>query len=104
VLLITIKNWKKLVKKINATILNEVSHTCKQCRDKITKMKEIDGEKHEACNAIGVPFSSWSWYEKFHNILRRTPKMTSAIGGIDQGSHLPHLQMVNLDDHLNSIL
>jgi hypothetical protein len=42
-------------------------------------MKEKDGEKHEACNAIGVLLSSWSWYEKFHNILGRTPKMTSAI-------------------------
>jgi hypothetical protein len=30
--------------------------------------------------------------------------MTGAIGGIDQGSHLPHLQAVNLDDHPNSIL
>jgi len=67
-------------------------------------MKEKYGEKPEACNAIGVLLSSWSWYEKFHNILGRTPKMTSAIGGIDQGSHLPHLQVVNLDDHPNSIL
>jgi hypothetical protein len=31
------------------------------------------------------------------------PKMIGAIGGIDQGSHLPHPQVVNLDDHSNSI-
>jgi len=30
--------------------------------------------------------------------------MTSAVGGIDQGSHLPHPQVVNLDDHPNFIL
>jgi hypothetical protein len=58
-------------------------------------MREKYGEKHETCNAIGVPPSSWSWYEKFHNIFKITPKMTCAIGGIDQGSHLPHLQVVN---------
>jgi hypothetical protein len=29
--------------------------------------------------------------------------MTSAIGGIDQTSRLPHFQVVNLDDHLNFI-
>ncbi len=29
--------------------------------------------------------------------------MTSAIGGIDQGSCLSYLQVVNLDDHPNSI-
>jgi hypothetical protein len=55
------------------------------------------------CNATNAPPPFWSWYEKFHNILGRTQKMTSAIGGIDQGSHLPHLQVVNLDDHPNSI-
>jgi hypothetical protein len=30
--------------------------------------------------------------------------MTSAVGGIDQGSCLPHPQVVNLDDHSNYIL
>jgi hypothetical protein len=44
-----------------------------------------------------------SWYEKFHNILNGTPKLTSVVGGIDQGSSLPHFQVVNLDDHPNSI-
>jgi hypothetical protein len=29
--------------------------------------------------------------------------MTSVVRGIDQGFHLPHLQVVHLDDHLNSI-
>ncbi len=29
--------------------------------------------------------------------------MTGAIGGIDQGSRLLHLQVVNLDDHPNFI-
>jgi hypothetical protein len=67
-------------------------------------MREKYCEKHEACNATSAPPSSWSWYENFNNILGRTPKMTSAVGGIDQGSCLPHLQVVNLDDHLNSIL
>jgi hypothetical protein len=53
------------------------------------------------CNAINVLPSSW--YEKFHNILGKTPKVISVIDGIDQGFHLPHPQVVNLDDHLNSI-
>ncbi len=66
-------------------------------------MKQKYCEEHETCNATNDPPSFWSWYEKFHNILRRTPKMTSAIGGIDQTSHLPHPQVVNLDDHLNFI-
>jgi hypothetical protein len=60
-------------------------------------------EEHEACNATGVPSSSWSWYEKFHNILRGTPKVTSVVGGINQGFRLPHPQVVNFDDHPNSI-
>ncbi len=30
--------------------------------------------------------------------------MIGAVGGIDQSSHLPHPQVVNLDDHLNYIL
>jgi hypothetical protein len=54
-------------------------------------------------NATSASPSSWSWYEKFHNILERTLKMTSVDGGIDQGFHLPHLQVVNLDDHSNFI-
>jgi hypothetical protein len=29
--------------------------------------------------------------------------MTGAVGGIDQGFCLPHPQVVNLDDHPNSI-
>jgi hypothetical protein len=29
--------------------------------------------------------------------------MIGAVGGIDQGFCLPHPQVVNLDDHLNSI-
>jgi hypothetical protein len=60
-------------------------------------------EEHETCNAIGAPPSSWSWYEKFHSIFGGTPKMIGAVGGIDQGSCLPHPQVVNLDDHSNSI-
>jgi hypothetical protein len=39
----------------------------------------------------------------FHNILNRTPKLTSVVGAIDQGFSLPHFQVVNLDDHPNSI-
>jgi hypothetical protein len=66
-------------------------------------MREKYCEEHEACNAIGIPLSSWSWYEKFHNILGGTPKMIGVVGGIDQGSRLPHPQVVNLDDHPNSI-
>ncbi len=30
--------------------------------------------------------------------------MTSVIGGINQGSRLPHPLVVNLDDRLNSII
>jgi hypothetical protein len=30
--------------------------------------------------------------------------MIGAIGGIDQGFCLPHLQVINLDDHPNYIL
>jgi hypothetical protein len=30
--------------------------------------------------------------------------MTNEVGGIDQSSHLPHPQVVNLDGHPNSIL
>ncbi len=30
--------------------------------------------------------------------------MTSEVGGIDQGFCLPHLQVVNLDGHLNYFL
>ncbi len=97
------KDWKELTDKINVTFPNEVSHTWKQCQDKITETREEYREEHEVCNEIGVPSSSWSWYEKFHSILGRTLKMTSAIGGIDQGSCLPYLQVVNLDDHPNSI-
>jgi hypothetical protein len=67
-------------------------------------MREKCCEEHEACNAIGAPLSSWSWYEKFHNILGGTQKMISVVGGIDQGFHLPHPQVVKLDDHPNSIL
>ncbi len=55
------------------------------------------------CNATSAPPASSSWYEKFHNILGGTPKLTSVVCGIDQGSHLPHFQVVNLDDHPNSI-
>jgi hypothetical protein len=29
--------------------------------------------------------------------------MTSVVGGIDQSSHLPHPQVVNLDEDLNYI-
>jgi hypothetical protein len=67
-------------------------------------MREKYREEHETCNATCAPPSSWTWYEKLHNILGGTPKMTNAVGGIDQGSHLPHPQMVNLDDHFNYIL
>jgi hypothetical protein len=66
-------------------------------------MREKYCEEREACNAIGAPLSSWSWYEKFHNIFERTPKIIGVVGGIDQGSCLPYLQVVNLDDHSNSI-
>jgi hypothetical protein len=66
-------------------------------------MREKYREEHETYNAIGAPPSSWTWYEKLHSILGGTPKMTSVVGGIDQGSHLPHPQVVNLDDHPNSI-
>jgi hypothetical protein len=66
-------------------------------------MKEKYREKREACNAIGAPRSSWSWYEMFHNIFGGTPKIIGVVGGIDQGSCLPYLQVVNLDDHSNSI-
>jgi hypothetical protein len=66
-------------------------------------MKKKYCEKHEACNAISAPPSSRSGYERFHNILGGTPKLTSAVGGIDHGFHLPDPQVVNLDDHLNSI-
>jgi hypothetical protein len=65
-------------------------------------MKEKYCEEHKTCNAT-CALPSWSWYEKFHNILRKTLKMTGAIGGIDQGSRLLHLQVVNLDDHPNFI-
>jgi hypothetical protein len=34
------------------------------------------------CNATSAPPSSWSWYEKFHNIFKKTPKMICAVGGI----------------------
>jgi hypothetical protein len=98
------KDWKELVDKINASFLNEVSHTWKQCRNKITKMRKKYREEHETCNATCAPPSSWTWYEKLHSILGGTLKMTSAVGGIDQGSHLPHPRVVNLDDHPNSIL
>jgi hypothetical protein len=67
-------------------------------------MREKYCEEHEVFNVACAPPSSWSWYEKFHNILGRTPKMTIEVGDIDQGSHLPHLQVVNLDGHPNSIL
>jgi hypothetical protein len=53
-------------------------------------MREKYREEHETCNAKCVLPSSWTWYEKLHSIVGRTPKMTSAVGGIDQGSHLPH--------------
>jgi hypothetical protein len=96
------KDWKELVYKINATFPN--SHTWNLCRDKITKMREKYREKHEACNATCDPPSSWSWYEKFHSILRGTPKMIVVVTSIDQGSCLPHPQVVNLDFHLNSNL
>jgi hypothetical protein len=66
-------------------------------------MKEKYREEHKACNAIGAPPSSWSCYEKFHSIFGRMPKMIGAVGGIDQGSRLPHRQVVNLDEHSNSI-
>jgi hypothetical protein len=66
-------------------------------------MREKYREEHEACNAIGALLSSRSWYEKFHNNFGGTPKMIGAIGGIDQGFRLPHPQLVNLDDHSNSI-
>jgi hypothetical protein len=66
-------------------------------------MRKKYHEKYETCNATSAPPPSWTWYEKLHSILGGTPKMTSAIGGIDQVSHLPHPQVVNLDDHLNSI-
>ncbi len=97
------KDWKEVTNKINATFLNEVSHTQKQCRDEITKMRQKYCEEHEACNATGAPLASSSWYEKFHNILGGTPKLTSIVCGIDQGFHLPHFQVVNLDEHPNSI-
>jgi hypothetical protein len=29
--------------------------------------------------------------------------MTSVVGGIDQSSHLPHPQVVNLNEYFNSI-
>ncbi len=93
------KNWKKLVDKINVAFPHEVSCTWKQFQDKITKMRENYSEEVETCNATCVIFSSWSWYEKFHSILGGTLKMIGAIGGIDQGSHLSHSQVVNLDDH-----
>jgi hypothetical protein len=62
-------------------------------------MKEKYHEEYAVCNATCVILSSWSWYEKFHSILRGTLKMIGAVGGIDQGSHLSHFQVVNLDDH-----
>jgi hypothetical protein len=57
----------------------------------------------KTCNAIGVPPSPWTWYEKFHNVFKKTPKLTGVVGGIDQSSCLPHPQVVNLDDHPNFI-
>jgi hypothetical protein len=42
-------------------------------------------EEHEACNVVGAPPSSWSWYEHFHSILGGTKKMNGVIGSIDQG-------------------
>jgi hypothetical protein len=66
-------------------------------------MRKKYHEKYETCNATSAPPPSWTWYEKLHSILGGTPKMKNAIGDIDQGSHLQHPQMVNLDDHLNSI-
>jgi hypothetical protein len=65
-------------------------------------MRKKYHEEYEACNATGAPPSSWSWYEKFHSILGRIPKRIGVVGGISQGSHLPHPQVVN--DHPNSIL
>jgi hypothetical protein len=53
-------------------------------------MREKYREKHKLCNAIGDPPSSWSWYEKFHIILRGTPKMIVVISSIDQGFRSPH--------------
>jgi hypothetical protein len=35
-------------------------------------MKEKYREEYEAGNATCVIISSWSWYEKFHNILGGT--------------------------------
>jgi hypothetical protein len=93
-----IKNWKKLVDKINVAFLHEASCTWKWFQDKITMMREKYHEEYEACNATCVIFS-WSWYEKFHSILGGTLKMIGAVGGIGQGSHLSHSQVVNLDDH-----
>ncbi len=66
-------------------------------------MKEKYHEKHEVCNATSAPPSFWSWYEKFCSILGGTPKMTSVVGDIYQGFHLPHPQVINLDDHFNFI-
>jgi hypothetical protein len=63
---------EELANKINAAFLDEVLCIWKQCRNKITKMQKQYHEKHEACNVIGVPPSSWSWYEHFHNILGGT--------------------------------
>ncbi len=55
-------------------------------------MREKYHEEYEACNATCVIFSSWSWYEKFHGIIRGTLKMIGVVGGIDQGSHLSHFK------------
>jgi hypothetical protein len=58
------KDWKELMDIINASFPNEVSHTWKQWKEKITKMKEKYHEEHETCNATYIP-ASWSWYENF---------------------------------------
>ncbi len=54
----------------------------------------------EAYNVTSVIPSSWSWYEHFQG---GTTKMNNAIGGIDQGVQLLQLQMVSIDDLLETI-
>jgi hypothetical protein len=66
-------------------------------------MQNFFCEEHEACNVVGAPLSSWSWYEHFHSILGGTKKMNGAIGSIDQGVQLSQPQVVNLDDFFETI-
>jgi hypothetical protein len=46
------------MEKINASFPNEMPHIWKQCKDKISKMKEKYHEEHGVCNATSAPPSS----------------------------------------------